>query len=156
MSESEVNIDMILALSGYGAKYNDLPLGTNPAFFRFLSNALRGHLRTFEIDFTPPGYQNPNYIPPNRGLAVMIFGLTSLAVAVIVVITRLVTKSLRAAGGRIKQGSEVSGLASSRDKEWGWEGTNEWEWWRPWKKYGLRFGSLGWDDWAMVIALVRT
>jgi len=146
------DIDKIFALSGYGAEYNDLPLGTNPYFFRMLSNLLRGHLDTFGPDFIPPGYQNPNYVPPNRGLAVMIFGLTSLAIAVIVVIIRVATKSLRAAGGRIKRGSEIT---SSNNKRWRWEGTDEWEWWRPWKKYGLRFGSPGWDDWAIVIALVR-
>lgn len=137
-----------------GAEYDNLPLGSDPIIFQLISKVLRGHLRTFEEDFIPPGYQNPNYVPPNRGLTVMIFGLTTLAVAIIVVIVRLLTKSLRAAGGRIKRGSEISGLTSSNDRKWGWEGNNEWEWWRPWKKYGLRFGRLGWDDWAMVVALI--
>jgi len=150
------DIDDLLNIIYGGPGYSDLPLGTNPEVFQTICNVLRGHLRTFEASFIPPGYQNPNYVPPNRGLAVMIFGLTTLAVAVIVVIIRLTTKSLRAAGGRIKRRSEISGLTSSNDKKWGWEGNNEWEWWRPWKKYGLRFGRLGWDDWAMVVALVGT
>ena len=152
---SVIDIDNILAIM-YNGDYSNIPLGTDPGIFQFICNHLRGQLRTFGEDFIPPGYQNPNYVPPNRGLPVMIFGLTTLAVAVIVVAVRLATKSLRAAGGRIKRRSEISGPTSSNDKKWGWEGTNEWEWWRPWKKYGLRFGRLGWDDWAMVIALVGT
>ncbi|KAF8455168.1 hypothetical protein BGX38DRAFT_1140658 [Terfezia claveryi] len=151
---SALDIDELLANMYGGADYANLPLGTDPDIFQMISIALRGRLRTFEADFKPPGLQNPNYVPPNRGLAVMIFGLTTLAVAIIVVIVRLLTKSLRAAGGRIKRGSEIGGLTSSNDRKWGWEGNNEWEWWRPWKKYGLRFGRLGWDDWAMVIALI--
>lgn len=149
-----INIDKLLEALNGGIPYNNIPLGTDPKLFRMICDALRGHLRTFGEDFIPPGYQNPNYVPPNRGLAVMIFGLTTLAVAVIVVTVRLTTKSLRAAGGRVKRGSEINGLTPSNDKMWRWEGTNEWEWWRPWKKYGLRFGGLGWDDWTMVIALI--
>lgn len=149
-----IDLDKILAQLGFGSDYSDLPLGTNPYLFQILCGQLRGRLDTFDKDFIPPGYQNPSYVPPDRGKAVMIFGLTSLAVAVIVVIIRLATKSLRAAGGRIKRASGSLGFSARDDKSWGWEGKSEVEWWKPWKRYGLRFGKLGWDDLAMIIALV--
>lgn len=151
-----VDINAILMLSGYGTEYNDMPLGTNPQFFQLLCNFLRGHLETFGPDFIPPAFENPDYVPPNRGIPVLVFGLTSLAVAIMVVIVRLSTKSLRAAGGRIKRRSGLDGLESNKESGVGWEGTSDWEWWRPWRKYGLRFGRIGWDDWAMIIAVVRT
>ena len=144
MSTIDINT---LALRVYGAKYNDVPLGTSPYFFQILCGLLRGHLDTFSPNFIPPGYNNPEYNPTNRGLAVSIFGFSSLFVAVLVVIARLGTRSLRAAGGRIKAGKK---------DDFAWEGITDWGWWKPWKRYGLRFGRLGWDDWAMVIALVNT
>lgn len=149
-------ISQALALSGYGSKYYDMPLGTNPWFFQFLCGVLRGRLDTFPPDFIPPGYNNPEYKPTNRGLLVSIFGLTSLSVAVLVVLARLGTQSLRAAGGRIKMRNKIDEVTGKKDNSWAWEGGTGSEWWKPWKRYGLRFGKLGWDDWTMVIALVIT
>ncbi|KAF8470852.1 hypothetical protein BDZ91DRAFT_552224 [Kalaharituber pfeilii] len=33
-------------------------------------------------------------------------------------------------------------------------GGREWEWWKPWKKWGFRFGKIGYDDWTIVVALI--
>ena len=139
-------MDFILKMNGYGSEYYDLPLGTNLDIFHKFCLFLQGQLDSFPQDFKPPGYQNPGYKPIDRGLPLEIFGLTSLSVAILVVIARLGTQSLRAAGGRIRT-NNTSGA---------WEGRTDVEWWRPWKRYGLRFGKLGWDDGAMVIALVTT
>ena len=156
------NIDDFLKLTKYGTAYNDMPLGTDPMIFRFLQDSLKGKLKTFGKDFVPPGFTDPNYVPPNRGRAVVIFGMTTLALASIVVLVRMCTKSLRAAGGRVRQrtgvGMSAGALGGPSEKERNWEGRarSEWEWWRPWKRWGWRFGRVGMDDWAMVAALVST
>ena len=141
-------LDLILAHFHHGPEYYDLPLGTDLVLFQSLCQLLQGHL-TIPPDFIPPGYQTPAYKPIDRGLSVKIFGLTSLSVAVLVVVARLGTQSLCVAGGGIK--------VIRRNNRFGaWEGRTDSEWWKPWKRYGLRFGKLGWDDWVMVIALVTT
>ena len=151
-----VNLDYALKLSGYGPEYYDLPLGTDLDIFHRLCRFLQGHLDSFPQDFIPPGYQNPRYKPIDKGLPLKIFGLTSLSVAVLVVIARLGTQSLRAAGGQIKINNRTGGITGKRNRLGAWEGRTDLEWWKPWKRYGLRFGKLGWDDGAMVIALVTT
>ncbi|KAI5803349.1 hypothetical protein DFH27DRAFT_46434 [Peziza echinospora] len=154
-----MNIDDFLKLTKYGTDYNDMPLGTDPVIFRLLQDSLKGKLKTFGKDFVAPAVNDPNYVPPNRGRAVVIFGMTTLALASIVVLVRMCTKSLRAAGGRVGQraGAGMSGALGGRsEKERSWEGRtrSEWEWWRPWKRWGWRFGRVGMDDWAMVVALI--
>ena len=142
-------LDEVLIWLGYGPEYYDLPLGTDLVIFHSLCQLLQGHLTSFPPDFIPPGYQNPAYKPIDKGLPVKIFGLTSLSVAVLVVVARLGTQSLCVAGGGIK-------VTRRSDRFGAWEGRTDSEWWKPWKRYGLRFGKVGWDDWVMVIALVTT
>ena len=153
MSPSEM-VDFLFSLTPEREGYADVPLGRNIEVFRILCKALRGNLETFPDDFIPPSHLDPNYAPPNRGIAVVAFGIASLVIATVVVILRLATKSSRAAGGRVRRVS-VAGDVEGGQSRWQWEGESGWEWYKPWKKYGWRFGKLGWDDCAALISLVR-
>lgn len=134
----ETVTDLLTKFFGPG-DYENTPLGTNPFMFESIQGYLAGKLDT--IEYPNPGLSDPEYVTVDRGILVKAFGLASLFASVLVVVIRLLTRSFLSAGGPVRRASD-----EEVKRKW-------WKFW-PWWLGRLRFGSIGWDDWAMIPTLI--